>query len=61
VSLDALLTPADRGHVLTAAVQWKGDRWRLDASWRAFGGPAVALYSQLPTRRSALLAATRGF
>jgi hypothetical protein len=39
VSVDALLTPADRGHVLTAAVQWKGDRWRLDASWRAFGGP----------------------
>ena len=61
VSVDALLTPADRGHVFTAAVQWKGERWRLDASWRVFGGPAAALYSQLPSRRSALLAATWAF
>lgn len=61
LSLDALLTPADHGHVVTAALQWKGEHWRLDASWRAFGGPAAALYSQLPTRRSVWLAATRAF
>jgi hypothetical protein len=61
LSLDALLTPADRGRVLTAALQWKGDRWRVDASLRAYGGPAASLYAQLPLRRTALLALTRSF
>ena len=61
LSLDALVTPADRGRVLTAALQWKGDQWRVDASLRVFGGPAGALYAQLPLRRVALLALTRSF
>ncbi|MFT3817421.1 MAG: hypothetical protein QM750_07330 [Rubrivivax sp.] len=61
LSLDALVTPADRGRVLTAALQWKGDRWRVDASLRAYGGPAASLSAQLPLRRTALLAVTRSF
>lgn len=61
LSVDALVTPADRGRILSAAVQWKGDRWRLDASLRLYGGPAPAAFSQLPLRRSLVLAATFGF
>ena len=61
LSIDALVTPADRGRVLTAALQWKGDHWRVDASWRAYGGPAASLFAQLPLRRQALLALTRSF
>lgn len=60
-TFDTLLTPADRGHVLTAGVQWQGDRWRLNASWRVYGGPAASLYAQLPIRRSGLLLATWAF
>jgi hypothetical protein len=61
LSLDALVTPADRGRIVSAALQWKGDRWRLDASLRLYGGPADAVFSQLPLRRSLVLAATFGF
>lgn len=61
LSLDALLMPADRGRVITAAVQWQGDRVRLNASWRRFGGPPTALASQLPLRDSALLAVSLAF
>ncbi|HEY2927372.1 hypothetical protein [Piscinibacter sp.] len=60
-SLDALLTPADRGRTVTAAVQWQGDRLRINAAWRVTGGPADALLSQLPQRRSGVLAATWAF
>jgi len=58
LSLDALVMPADRGRVVTAAVQWQGDRVRWNASWRTYGGPSTALASQLPLRHSALLAAS---
>ena len=61
LSLDALLMPADRGRVITAAVQWQGDRVRLNASWRRYGGPPTALASQLPLRHSALLAVSLAF
>lgn len=61
VSLDALITPADRGRIVTASAQWQGDRWRFNAAWRVNGGPAEALLVQLPVRRSLLLAATRSF
>lgn len=61
LSIDALLTPADRGHVVSAALQWRGDRWRLDASLRIFGGPDGAVLAQLPLRRSAVLAASIAF
>ena len=61
LSLDALLMPADSGRVVTAAVQWQGDRVRLNASWRSYGGPAGALAAQLPWRQSAVVAATIAF
>ncbi|MEK8050795.1 hypothetical protein AACH10_11155 [Ideonella sp. DXS22W] len=61
LSLDSLWQPADGGRIVTAAVQWQGDHWRVNASWRVYGGPQGALLAQLPTRRSALLAATRSF
>ena len=60
-SLDALVHPADRGRVVTAGLQWQGDRVRLNASWRVQGGPATSVLGQLPTRRSGLLAATWAF
>jgi len=60
-TLDALVTPADRGHVVTAGVQWQGDRVRLNAALRVLGGPADALVSQLPQRRSGVLAAAWSF
>ena len=61
LSVDALAHPADRGRVVSAAVQWRGDRWRLDASLRLYGGPDAAVLAQLPQRRSLVLAATLGF
>lgn len=61
LSLDALVHPTDRGRIVSAAVQWRGDRWRLDASLRSYGGPATAVLAQLPQRRSLVLAATLGF
>lgn len=60
-SLDTLYHPADGGRLSTAALQWQGDQWRLQAAWRQTGGPANAVMSQLPTRRSLLLAAVRSF
>ncbi|NRF68840.1 hypothetical protein HLB44_17750 [Aquincola sp. S2] len=61
LAFDALITPADRGRMLTASLQWQGDHWRLNAAVRINGGPAEAVIAQLPTRRSVLLAATRPF
>ncbi|MFO1218912.1 MAG: hypothetical protein U1E89_11115 [Burkholderiaceae bacterium] len=61
LSLDALVMPADRGRVVTAALQWQGDRVRLNAAWRRYGGPGSALAAQLPLRDAALLAASIAF
>ena len=61
VALDGLYTPVDRGRLMTAALQWQGDRWRVNAAWRVAAGPADAVLMQLPTRRTALLAATLAF
>ncbi|MEO8296727.1 MAG: hypothetical protein ABI574_02875 [Burkholderiales bacterium] len=61
LAADALITPADRGHAIGASLQWQGDRWRIDAAWRRYGGPADALYAQLPVRSSGVVAATYGF
>jgi hypothetical protein len=60
-SLDGLYHPADHGRVVTAGLQWQGDRWRLNAAWRRSGGPAHSVLAQLPTRTQAVLAATRSF
>jgi hypothetical protein len=61
VSLDALVTPSDRGQVVTAAAQWQGETLRINAAWRSYGGPADALFAQLPQRSAAVLAATWSF
>lgn len=61
LSLDALLAPTDRGGIVTAAVQWQGERLRLNAAWRTYGGPADALVSLLPQRQVGLLAASWPF
>lgn len=61
LALDTLITPADRGRVITASGQWQGDHWRLNAAWRANAGPQAALIRQLPVRQTLLLAATRSF
>jgi hypothetical protein len=61
LALDALLHPTDHGQILTASLQWQGERWRLNAALRLYGGPSDALLAQLPQRRSALLAATWAF
>jgi hypothetical protein len=60
-TLDALVTPADRGRVVTAGIEWQGDRIRWTAAWRVTGGPADALLRQLPQRQQAVLAATLAF
>ena len=39
LSADALLTPADRGRIVTLGVQWQGDRLRLNAVWRTMADP----------------------
>ncbi|MED5618412.1 hypothetical protein [Ideonella sp. BN130291] len=60
-AVDLLLTPTDGGRVLTAALAWQGDRLRLEAGVRAYGGPADALLAQLPLRRTAYLLASHAF
>jgi hypothetical protein len=55
VTLDTLYTPADRGRVVTAGVQWQGDRVRVNAAWRINAGPANAVFAQLPQRHSGVL------
>jgi hypothetical protein len=61
LSADALITPTDRGRIVTLGVQWQGDRLRLNAVWRAYGGPANSLFAQLPQRRVGVLAAAWAF
>lgn len=60
-AIDVLYTPADSGRVVTATLGWQGDRWRVDAGWRVYGGPSDAVLAQLPTRRIAYVAGTWAF
>jgi hypothetical protein len=55
LSLDALVTPADGGHVVTAGVQWQGDRVRVNAALRVTGGGANAVLGNLPQRRTGVV------
>ena len=61
LSADALITPADRGRIVTLGVQWQGDRLRLNAVLRDYGGPANSLFAQLPQRHVGVLAAAWAF
>ena len=60
-AIDMLYTPADRGRVVTAALGWQGDRVRIDAGLRVYGGPSDSLLAQLPTRRIGFVAGTWSF
>ncbi|MEP7297229.1 MAG: hypothetical protein ABI702_13665 [Burkholderiales bacterium] len=60
-AIDVLFTPADRGHVVTGSLGWQGDRVRLDAGLRLYGGPSDSVLAQLPTRRIGYMAATWSF
>lgn len=60
-ALDVLWHPADGGQLWTASLAWQGDRWRVDAGWRQAAGPADAVLMQVPTRRTAYLAASWAF
>jgi hypothetical protein len=60
-TIDVLVTPADRGRAVTASLGWQGDRVRVDAGVRVYGGPSDALLAQLPTRRIGYVAATWSF
>ena len=60
-ALDILYTPADAGRTVTASLGWQGDRVRVDAGLRLYGGPGDAVFAQLPARRIAYVAATWSF
>ena len=60
-ALDLLYTPADRGRIVTSSLGWQGDRVRIDAGLRVYGGPSAAVLAQLPTRRIGYAAATWSF
>ena len=60
-AIDLLVTPVDRGRVVTASLGWQGDRVRVDAGLRVYGGPSDALFAQLPVRRIGYVAGTWSF
>ena len=60
-ALDILYTPVDAGRTVTASLGWQGDRVRVDAGLRLYGGPGDAVFAQLPARRIAYVAATWSF
>ncbi len=53
--LDLLYTPEDNGRVLTLNLEYEYDRHRFDFALRHYGGPANAVYRQLPEQWVALL------
>lgn len=60
-ALDCLYHPADGGQIWTASLGWQGDRIRLDAGLRRYGGPSASVLAQLPQRGQAYVAATWAF
>jgi hypothetical protein len=60
-ALDMLYNPADRGRVVTASLNWQGDRVQVQGSWRAYGGPVDAVLAQLPSRQVANVTLTWAF
>jgi hypothetical protein len=46
---------------VTGSLGWQGDRVRLDAGWRVYGGPVDAVLAQVPARRIGYVAATWSF
>ena len=60
-ALDLLYTPADQGHIITASVQWGGDRIKLEAGLRGHAGPQSAIVRQLPVQRQGYVVCTWAF
>lgn len=60
-SFDLLRTPEDDGWVATTAAAWEGDRVRLDAGLRLFGGKPESSYRLMPERRVLFVGASYAF
>jgi len=60
-AIDMLYTPADAGRIVTTSIGWQGDRVRIDAGARVYGGPSSAVLAQVPTRRIVYVAGTWTF
>lgn len=60
-AIDTLWTPGDGGRISSATLGWAGNRWRVDAGLRYYGGSKSSVIAQLPTRRLGYLAATFSF
>ena len=60
-SFDLLRTPEDGGWVATAAAAWEGDRVRLDAGLRRFGGKPESSYRLMPEQRVLFVGASYAF
>jgi hypothetical protein len=60
-ALDVLYTPADQGRIVTASLNWQGDRVQLQGGLRAYAGPATAVLMQLPLHSMAYVASTWTF
>jgi hypothetical protein len=54
-SADLLKSLGDRGWTATAALGWQGEKLRIDAGLRRYGGPADSAYRLLPERAAAFV------
>jgi hypothetical protein len=54
-AIDLLYTPADGGYVVTTALSYARDRYRVDSGIRCYGGPTQSAYRLLPEQRVAYL------
>ncbi|MCX7157564.1 MAG: hypothetical protein NTW45_14115 [Rhodocyclales bacterium] len=54
-SADLLKSMGDGGWTLTTAVGWQGEKLRVDAGLRRYGGPADSAYRLLPERAAAFV------
>ncbi len=60
-ALDFLYTPEDGGRVVTISFGYEGNRYRIDAGLRAFGGKRDSAYRSLPEDRIVYFAAQASF
>jgi len=54
-SADLLKSMGDGGWTLTTSVGWQGEKLRIDAGLRRYGGPADSAYRLLPERAAAFV------
>jgi hypothetical protein len=60
-AVDFLYTPQDRGWVATLSGGYEGNRYRIDAGYRVFGGAEDSAYRSLPERRVVFVAGQLAF